>query len=337
MEHKLKIGLIGYGKLGTIHAKNIAGSGKAILYAVCDINADALERAKNDHGAETFTKIDDFLNMPLDGVVISTSTSQHLENIIKIAKKNIPIFTEKPIGLTLQKTDEVLMVLSEAKIPLQIGFQRRWDPRYVELKRVIDSGEIGNPVLMKAFGRDTDASNPSNWGLEKNGGLFLNAAIHDYDLARYLFGQDIIKLSASGDAVVHKDLKNVFDVDTCSTTLFLKDGSIAMTEWSRYAAYGYDAEVEVVCTEGAIRIGKEYMSPLTVIHKNQMAPTVYEVFADAFKAEIEGFIKSIAEKIPMSPGIEDARIALQIALLARSSYENNSHLISVPTLKPITS
>jgi predicted dehydrogenase len=188
---------------------------------------------------------------------------------------------------------------------------------------------------MKSYGRDTDASNPSNWGLKKNGGLFLNAAIHDYDLARYIFNKEVLKLSASGAALVYKDLKKVQDIDTCSTTLFIDGGSMAITEWSRYATYGYDVELEIICTEGSVRMGRENTPKLELLRTNLDAPTVFEIFGDAFKAEIEGFIDAIIHKTPMTPGIEDARIALQLALMARSSFQNNSTIVKVPKLRPI--
>ncbi len=337
MNNKIRIGLIGFGHLGAIHAENIVASNIAELHAVCDIDTNALEHAKSQYGARVNTDINEFLANTLDGVVIASSTSQHLKHIDAIARKGIPIFTEKPIGLTLEQTDEVLQEIVNANVPFQIGFQRRWDPRYRKVKEIIESGEIGKPVLFKAYGRDPNASKPENWGLDKNGGLFLNAAIHDYDAARFLFGTEVEKLSATGAVLVYSDLANFGDIDTCSTTLFMKDGAMAMTEWSRYATYGYDVGMEIICSEGVARIGRADTSPVAVYHKNEMAPSVFEVFADAFKAEVEGFLSAIVERRPMSPGVEDARIALQLALAARVSLESGSKLVDITPLAPLSS
>jgi len=332
---KVRLGLIGFGRLGSIHARNIVNSENAELYAVCDTAEEALENAKKTHGVQTYSEMDDFLAQPIDGVIIASNTHLHLEHIRVAAKAGKHIFTEKPIGLTMEETDTVLQEVVDAGVKFQIGFQRRWDPRFLKAKKAIQSGEIGEPVLYKAYGRDPNASNPANWGLDKNGGLYLNAAIHDYDAARFLMEREAIKLSATGAALVHTELARFHDIDTCSTTLFLERNAMAMTEWSRYAAYGYDVAAEVIGTEGAIQIGRERTDPVVVLHKNDDAPGVFEEFGDAYAAELEGFARSISEDSPTSPGVEDARIALQLALLARESFDNDNKFVTVAPLRPL--
>lgn len=335
MSNKLKLGLIGIGRLGSIHAKNIAESRDGELFAICDTDEQTLAEAGRQFGAKTYSNLAEFLALPLDGVVIASSTSQHLEHVAATARAGKAIFTEKPIGLTLEETDATLQDVVNAGVKFQIGFQRRWDPRFLEAKRLIDSGEIGQPVLFKAYGRDPNASNPANWGLDKNGGLFLNAAIHDYDAARFLMGREVTMLSATGGTLVHHGLTNVGDVDTCSTTLFLTDNAMAITEWSRYATYGYDIAAEIVCEKGLIHIGNGRESGLTVLRQSDASPTVFSVFNDAYKAEIEAFICSIKEDLPTSPGVEDARISLQIALAARESCAASTNIATIPALEPL--
>ena len=331
----IRIGVIGFGRLGMIHARNIAASKVAELYAVCDVSQEALHRAESAYGVMVFEDLNEFLSLPLDGVVIASGTSLHLTHILSVAKAGMAIFTEKPVGLTLEATDMVLQQVVDAGVPFQIGFQRRWDPRYLQAKQIIDSGQIGVPVLFKAYGRDPDASNPANWGLDKNGGLFLNAAIHDYDAARFLMGSEVEKISATGAALVYEGLANVSDIDTCATTLFMTNSVMAITEWSRYAVYGYDIGAEIIGTGGMVQIGREQSGGLTHWRAHDEAPTVLSVFADAYKAEIDGFIASIAHKLPTTPGIEDARTALHMALLARESYRSNAVLVTVPQLKAL--
>lgn len=335
MAKKINLGLVGFGRLGSIHAQNIVSSEDAELAAICDIDSSALQRAAAQYPVKAFANIDDFLAVPLDGVVIASSTSMHLAHIQSTTKAGIPIFTEKPIGLTLEQTDEVLQEIVDSGIPFQIGFQRRWDPRYLKVKAIINSGEIGEPVLFKAYGRDSDASNPVNWGLDKNGGLFLNAAIHDYDVARFLLGKEVEKLSATGGALVYRDLAMVGDIDTCTTTLFMEGGTMAMTEWSRYATYGYDIGMEIVATEGMVQIGRKQTSSVNIFRRNENGSSVFDVFADAYKAEIDGFITAIKQGSPMTPGVEDARIALQLALGARESFETGNTLIQFQPLKTL--
>lgn len=333
--NKARVGLIGFGRLGSVHARNIAKAPNAELVAVCDLNTECLNTAKSEYDLAVFTKVEEFLELPLDGVVIASSTAEHISNIRDVARKRIPIFTEKPIGLTMEETDAVLQEVVDADVPFQIGFQRRWDHRYMKAKEIIHSGDIGSPVLYKAYGRDPNASKPKNWGLDKNGGLFLNAAIHDYDAARFLFNKEVTALSASGGALVYSGLEEVGDIDTCATTLYIGDSALALTEWSRYATYGYDIGMEIVCTEGIVSFGRNADSSVLVQKKNVEAPVVYEVFQNAYKAEIDSFIDAIVNNTEMTPGVEDARIALHIALQARLSFQSNNQRLSVPHLEPL--
>ena len=334
--NKIRLGLIGIGRLGSIHAKNIASSNNAELFAVCDTYEPALEYAKSTYQTKTFSNMDDFLAQPLDGVVIASNTHLHLEHIRVAAKAGKHIFTEKPIGLTLEETDEVLQDVINAGVLFQIGFQRRWDPRFLKAKEVIKAGGIGEPVLFKAYGRDPNASNPANWGLDKNGGLFLNAAIHDYDAARFLLDKEVTKLSATGAALVYSDLKKYNDIDTSTSTLFFGETAMAMTEWSRYATYGYDIAAEIIGTDGIIQIGHTQTSPVSIQHRNDTGRTVFDEFGDAYASEIEGFTNAIQQGTAATPGLEDARVALQLALYARSSFEADNQLTTVPTLVPLT-
>lgn len=319
---KVKLGLIGFGRLGSIHAHNIFSSPHAELYAVCDPDPAARNRAQALYpNTLTVANLQELLTLPIDAVVIASNTNLHLEHIRLAANAGKHIFTEKPIGLTLEETDTVMQCVVDAGVKFQIGFQRRWDPRFLKAKQLIESGEIGRPVLLKAYGRDPDASNQANWGLDKNGGLFVNAAIHDYDTARFLLNGDVVKLSATGAALVHTGLAKVKDIDTCSTVLFLDNDTMAMTEWSRYATYGYDIGAEVIGTDGMIQIGREHNAPIFVRRKNKDAPTIIDEFMGAYSTEISEFAKAILLDTPTTPGIEDARLALHIALLARQSFE----------------
>lgn len=335
MAGKVRLGVIGFGRLGSIHARNAAALENVELYAVCDTDSSALERAATQYGAKTVSDVDAFLELPLDGVIIASNTPLHLRHVRAAARARKHIFTEKPIGLTLEQTDEVLQEVVDTGVLFQIGFQRRWDPRFLRVKEIIESGEIGDPVLFKAYGRDPDASNPLNWGLDKNGGLFLNAAIHDYDAVRFLMEREVSRLSATGAALVYRDLAQHSDVDTCTTTLFLENNAMAMTEWSRYAVYGYDIGLEVIGTNGMVQIGRLQTEKVTVHHKDKSAPSVFDEFADAYAAQIKGFVRSITDGLPTTPGVEDARMALHLALLARSSFENANKLTAVAPLVPL--
>jgi predicted dehydrogenase len=331
----VRLGVLGFGKLGAIHAEHIATSERATLVSVCDSEAAAVQRACDRYAVPGTTDLDEFLGGDLDGVIIASPTPLHPEHIRAVAKAGKAVFTEKPVGLSLAHTDEVLAEVAQAGVVFQIGFQRRWDERYRLVKKVIDSGDIGEPVLLKAHGRDPDASNPANWGLDRNGGLFLNCAIHDYDVARYLLGREVEAVGATGGALVHKALGERGDLDTCFTTLFFGQQAMAHTEWSRYAAYGYDVALEVVGTRGIVHFGRDQDRTVHV-RDIRGGLTVFDVFADAYKRSIEAFAASVADGAEASPGIGDARVALQIALTARESYVAGGARLAIPPLPPLS-
>jgi predicted dehydrogenase len=334
IRRRLPLGVIGFGKLGSLHARSIADSSRAKLVAVCDADEAACERAES-YGVPATTDLEEFLALPIEGVVIASNTPMHTPHIQAAARAGKAIFTEKPVGLTLEATDLVLQDVVDAGVPFQIGFQRRWDARYRQARDVIESGEIGDPVLFKAHGRDPNASDPANWGLDRNGGLFLNCAIHDFDAARFLMGRQVEGVAASGRALVHRGLADHGDIDTCSVSLFLGGDAMALTEWSRYASYGYDVAMEVVGTRGMVQFGAGRGGELSVHLSNSHGPSVFDVFGDAFRASMEGFVDAILSGEATQPGVEDARTALQVALAARRSYESGGALVPIPSLRPL--
>ena len=334
IRRRVPLGVIGFGKLGSVHARSIADSKHAKLVAVCDSSEEACERAES-YGVPATPDLDEFLSLGIQGVVIASTTPMHTAHIQAAARAGKAIFTEKPVGLTLEDTDVVLQEVVDAGVPFQIGFQRRWDARYRQAKDVIDSGEIGDPVLFKTHGRDPNASNPANWGLDRNGGLFLNCAIHDIDAARFLMDSQVDAIAATGGALVHTGLGELGDIDTCSTSLYLGARAMALTEWSRYASYGYDIAMEVVGTRGMVQFGSSRQAELAVRLSNTHGTTVFDVFGDAYRASIEAFIDAVSLGEPTEPGVEDARIALQIALAARKSFETGGRKVAVPPLPPL--
>lgn len=332
----IRVGVLGFGRMGAIHAEAVVASPAARLVAVCDTSVAARDRAARLHRVPVFDDLAHFLGQSLDAVIIASNTQYHARHIAACADAGVAIFTEKPVGLTSEESDRVLAVVERARVPFQIGYQRRWDAGYLEMKRLIDAGEIGRPVYLKSYGRDPDASSPANWGFEKNGGLFVNCAIHDYDLARFLFGQEIQTVSATGAVAVYHGLAEVGDIDTCSTTLALSGGAIAVTEWTRFASYGYDVAAEVIGTDGALQLGGARAEGLAIRRRSEAAGSVLGRFGQAFRSSIDEFAAAVREERLPSPGVHDARTALQVALAARESYMKGSVTVQVPLLKAIS-
>lgn len=317
-----------------MHAAAVVASPAGQLAAVCDISSTARDRAARLHPVPVFEHLEHFLLQGLDAVVIASNTQHHARHIAACAEAGVAVFTEKPVGLTMEESDAALAAVERAGVPFQIGYQRRWDAGYLEMKRLIDSGEIGRPVYLKAYGRDPDASSPANWGLEKNGGLFLNCAIHDYDLARFLFGQEVQSVSATGAVAVHRGLADVGDIDTCSTTLALSGGAVAVTEWTRFASYGYDVAAELIGTDGVLQLGGARAEGLVMRRRGETpGSSVFARFAQAFQSSVDEFAVAVRDGRRPSPGVEDARSALQVALAARESFLAGSVTVQVPPLE----
>lgn len=331
---KLRLGVLGYGRMGAVHAGNVAAAGDAELVAVCDRDTAALRRARARHGVATFDDTAEFMSASMDGIIIASSSASHADHVVAAAGAGLHMFVEKPVALTFDETDRVIEAVRRARVALQVGFQRRWDPRYRRIKDVIESGDIGEPVLLKAHGRDPNASRPANWGLSKNGGLFVNCAIHDYDIARYLLDREVDRVAATGAVLVHRGLSEVGDLDICTTSLFFGSEAMATLEWSRFSATGFEAAIEVIGTKGSVQLARSKGQGVVVQSGDQGRGSVIEFFGDAYLSSLAGFIEAVHTGTAPNPGIEEARIASYLAELARISFEHDGIVIpaSIPPL-----
>ena len=235
-------------------ARAVAACPDAVLLAVCDPAPSALDRGKALGARHVTSDIAHLLDLDLDAVVIASPSWLHAAHVRAAAAAGVAIFVEKPVALTAEDTELALRAVVTNGVTFQVGFQRRWDPRYQAMRTAIDAGEIGDPVLIRAHGRDPGPSNRRSWGLDRNGGIFLNCAIHDYDMVRFVSGSEITAVSATGAALVHQALRTVGDMDTCTSVLWLSDSAMALTEWSRFTPCGYDVGVEVIGTSGTVAL-----------------------------------------------------------------------------------
>ena len=317
------------GRMGQLHADTISASSQATLVATADAHPRAREHSANRYRVPAFESLALLLEASLDAVIIASNTPAHGEHIEACANAGVAIFVEKPSALSMEASEKALARVAAAGVPFQIGFQRRFDSRYREMKRVISSGAIGTPVLFTGRGRDPDASSPERWGIDQNGGLLLNCAIHDFDAARYLLGAEPTAVAASATTLVHHGLDRVGDFDVCSSTVFFGDDRLAITEWSRFATYGYDIQAEVIGTDGIVRL--QGGNVLAVEVRGGRA-TAASFFGQAYRASLEGFMAAVQDGTATSPGVDDARTALQVALFARASAMAGGARLPLPAL-----
>jgi scyllo-inositol 2-dehydrogenase (NAD+) len=325
MKDGVRCAVLGLGRLGRLHAENLAARIKgAKLEWVVDPMPGIAEKAASELGARWTLNPDDvFHDDKVDAVVIATPTSTHGEMIRKAAEAGKHIFVEKPLALTMRETEEAIQAVSRRRVVCQVGFMRRFDPAYAEAKRQIDAGAIGKPIYFKGVSRDPGA--PPEPFIERSGGIFLDMSIHDYDIARFLLGAEVTSVMANGSILIHGFMERHRDVDQAITWLTFDSGAAGDIEGSRNAFYGYDIRGEVMGTEGSIVIGSLKYHDIQIMsfkgNRHDIVPAFPERFKDAYELEMLHFIRCLQSGETPSVGPEDGRRALEVALAAKASLE----------------
>ena len=323
MKAFVNIAVLGLGRMGTIYAQTIATQiPLARLYAVADPDAQAraelLARIDVPH---MFEEAREALALPdLDAVVLATPTGAHSGLVAAAAEAGKAIFCEKPLALTLAETRAALAAVERAGVLLQVGFMRRFDATYRQAKTMIDHGLIGRPVTFKAVGRDPFCPRPDFADPAHSGGLILDMGIHDFDLARWLMGSEVERVTAEGTLLVCDDLRAVGDFDNAVINLRFAGGALGNVEVSRTALYGYDVRAEVLGSAGIVRMGgtKEPAQMLSTQHgaPDEAASYLMNRFGEAYRAQLFHFVDCILDDQPPAVSGADALAAFEIALAA---------------------
>ena len=335
----LRIAALGLGRLGMIHARNLAGRiPGAELALVVDTNSDVAGAAGESLGVPSATDpAVAFADRSIDAVEICTASDSHADLIVAAARAGKAIFCEKPIALNLEDADRALTAVQAAGVLLQTGLMRRYDPAYLEARRVIVGGSIGRPIVFRSASLDGSIS-PSREFLARCGGIFLDVALHDFDLARWLMDDEVVEVRAEGDVLLHEVLREVGDVDTAFITLRFARGALGLVQVSHTATYGYDIYTEVSGTVGAVRAGElRHTDVWRFDGEGRVSHDILqgfpERFAAAYLAELADFVAGVREgRTPAATG-HDARAALAIALAARQSLQHGAP-VRLPVARP---
>lgn len=325
---KLPVGVIGLGRMGQIYAGHIGRRVPQVrLVAVADAIADLARNQAEALGAESWSAdYHDLLdNQEIEAVFVISPTSTHREVVIAAAQAGKAIFCEKPIALNLADTDAMLAAIEANGVFFQGGFMRRFDRGYAAAKAQIDAGVIGTPTTFKSIGRDPFCPNPEYARPSVSGGLILDMAIHDFDLARWLVGDEVKRVYTEGALLACPELRAVGDIDNAITTLRYENGAVGDVEVSRNAFYGYDIRSEVLGTDGAVMIGYDRQTPLLTMTREgvryDFVSYIMERFGDAYLAQTIDFVERVMGGKEPAVGGLDARRALEIGLAATRSYE----------------
>ncbi|MDK2811693.1 MAG: myo-inositol 2-dehydrogenase / D-chiro-inositol 1-dehydrogenase [Petroclostridium sp.] len=327
MKKNVKVGIIGAGRIGKLHAENIAYHiPEAEIVAIADVYADQIREWAANLGVPMVTNdYKDILNNPdIDAVVICSSTDTHARFTIEAAKAGKHVFCEKPIDLTVEKVKQAIEAVKEAGVKLQIGFNRRFDHNHKRVRDAVLEGKIGAPHIIKITSRDP-APPPIEY-VKVSGGLFMDMTIHDFDMARYLSGSEVEEVYASGAVLVDPAIGDAGDIDTAVITLKFKNGAIGVIDNSRKAAYGYDQRLEVFGSKGCMMNFNDtpssaVLSTVEGVFSEKPKYFFLERYKDSFIAEMKEFFNAILNdtETPVT-GIDGLKPVL-IALAAKKSME----------------
>jgi len=328
MTRKINIAVIGTGRMGSVHTRNLARLvPEANLVAVCDIRLDVAQNVADELGIERV--VQDYHELLADknieAILIATSTDTHAFILKDIAASGKHIFCEKPLALDLESIDDALQVVEKSGVKLQVGFCRRFDKSFRRVREIVASGEIGRPCILHITNRDPVP--PSAEYARVSGGMFLDMTIHDFDMARFQVGE-IEEVYAIGDVLVAPQLKEANDVDTNIVTLRFANGAMGVIDNSRQAVYGYDQRLEVFCSAGVAMAGNEAEN--TVVKGNESGynsarPPYFfmQRYAECYVAEVREFLQCVRDD--MSPSItgQDGRMAVVLGHAAWKSLREN--------------
>ena len=317
------VAFLGAGRMGQTHLRNLSGLPDVKVVVVADPKLAAAEEAQALCGAEhALADPEQAIHYPgVDAVVIVTPTDTHAGLIELAANARKAIFSEKPIALDLEQTARVVGIVNGKGVPLQLGFMRRFDPGYAVAKQKINAGELGRVETFRALSRDTYP--PGLKFLKASGGLFLDMAVHDFDLARFLVGE-VEEVQAWGTVLIDERFSQADDVDTAVTLLRFANGALGVVETSRRSNWGYDIRTEVAGATGKVIVESPQKTPVLFAKNFGSSFDHFENFPDrfeqAYRLELESFFQALRKGGQPSPGPQDALDTLRLALAAKKSW-----------------
>ncbi len=321
----MKIGLIGAGRIGEIHAKNIFQTKNAKLIAISDINTERAKILSEEFNAKVLSADEIIQNSEIDAVLICSSTDTHLNYIIEAAKAGKHIFCEKPLALNLNEIDEALKIVQACGVKLQVGFNRRFDPEFSSAKKLI-SESLGAVLQIKITSRDP--SPPPVEYIKTSGGLFCDMAIHDFDMARFLTGSEVSEVFSMGSCRIDPQIGNLGDIDTAITTLKFENGAMVVIDNCRATNYGYDQRLEIFGKGGMIQVDNKRQNEIILTSdwgskKEKPLHFFLERYEESYKRELNSFLNSLEKQTPIECDGIDGKMAIKIALAAQKSLEEN--------------
>ena len=320
----IEVALFGAGRIGTIHAGNLARETGARLKYVVDPNAKAAQVLADRHGASVATVAAALADKAIGTVLICSSTDTHAELIRTAAESGRQIFCEKPVDLDLARARACADAVKSAGVTCLIGFQRRYDPTFAALKTRIQKGEIGTPEMLIVTSRDPGA--PPIPYIRSSGGIFKDMLIHDFDIFRWILDDEAETVHANASCLVDPAIAEAGDADCTAVTIRTKRGRLCQINTSRRAAYGYDQRFEVLGSEGMLQAGNHaptevVASTATAVSRDLPEHFFLERYRAAYANEMAHFFAVLAGRDKLRTTIDDGVKALELADAATTSWK----------------
>ncbi len=326
---KLNIALFGLGRAGKFHIQSIQSIPELNLKCVMDLDESVAKRIAKELECDYATDIDDPLGQTdIDAIIIATPTGEHHQQIQASLKANKPVFSEKPLGNSLNEIDSCFELAQQIDLPLFIGFNRRFDPSFSSLAADVKASKVGQLQMLRVTSRDSPL--PTIDYISKSNGIFHDCIVHDFDMLRFITGKDPVEIYTLGSSFV-EEIRALNDLDNVLVALKYDDGMIASIDVNRFASYGYDQRIEVFGSKGMLQA--ENRIPITTLLSNNtglLKPKIEHSFPtryrEAYQNELESFRDCVLQGIPSPITHEDVRMSFILSELGKKSYHENKPL-----------
>jgi myo-inositol 2-dehydrogenase/D-chiro-inositol 1-dehydrogenase len=321
-----RILIAGAGRIGRVHARALARIPGAVITGFSDPDVARAVALAREFGAATFDQVEAALaGGDVDAIIIGSSSDAHLDLVRCAAQHGVHVFCEKPLALTAADIAVAIAACEDAGVILQVGFNRRFDPNAAEIASSVRGGRIGKPLSIRIASRDPTP--PPRDFLRRSGGMFHDMAIHDFDLASHILGEEVVEVMAMGGCLIDPMFAEEGDVDVATTILRFASGAVGVVENTRATPYGYDQRLEVLGTEGALE--SENQTANRVIFRGPAGqvgplplPFFLERYETAFQHQMQAFVELIAAAAPRPEPVVSGRDALRAHLIADAATES---------------
>jgi myo-inositol 2-dehydrogenase / D-chiro-inositol 1-dehydrogenase len=318
----INFALLGAGRIGKVHAQAINIDRDAALVAVADAVPEAAQTLAETYGCLVRSIDEIAADTNIDAIIIATPTNTHADLIEKFSHAGKAIFCEKPIDLDIRRVQSCLKTIANTNARLMVGFNRRFDPHFIALRQAVVDGRIGTPEMMQIISRDPGAP-PAEY-IKVSGGIFFDMTIHDFDMARFLLGEEIQTVFATASVLTDPVIAELGDFDSASVIMTTKSGKHISISNSRRATYGYDQRIEIHGSKGMIAAQNQRPVSIEIANEDGFTrPPLHDFFmtryTQAYAAEISAFIGIVRDNNPPTPGGEDGLAALILAEAALKS------------------